>query len=213
MKTLLHVGCGASSLQDLPPFFQDGQWEEIRYDIDPDVAPDIVGSLQDMSLIEDGCIDAICSSHNIEHVWAFEVPTVLAGFRRVLRSDGVALILCPDLMAVAEAVLAGWLEKPLYVSPAGPITGIDVLYGFQPDIAKGKHYMSHKTGFTADSLSAHLLKAGFAAVTVARDKVLGLHAVAHPMAPEAAEAQRLFDALVPYPGQLIEVTRHGEFLD
>jgi predicted SAM-dependent methyltransferase len=213
MKTLLHVGCGPNSLEDLPAHFHDGQWEEIRYDIDPAVKPDIVGSLQDMSLIEDGCIDAICSSHNIEHVWAFEVPGVLAEFRRVLRPDGVALILCPDLMAVAEAVLDGWLEKPLYESPAGLITGMDVIYGYQSDIAKGKHYMAHKTGFTADTLGAHLLTAGFAAVTIARDKLLGLHAVAHPQPLERGEADRCFKALVPYPGQWREVIHRGSFLE
>jgi predicted SAM-dependent methyltransferase len=209
LKTLLHVGCGFNSLEQLPAFFRDGQWEEVRYDIDPAVRPDIVGSLQDMSLIEDGCIDAICSAHNIEHVWAFEVPAVLSEFRRVLRPDGVALIMCPDLMAVAEAVLAGYLEKTVYEAPAGPITAMDILYGYQSDIAKGRHYMAHKTGFTADTLGAHLLAAGFAAVTVARDRVMGLHAVAHPEPPDPDLAGRLFEALVPYPDHLVQVVHHG----
>ena len=62
MKTLLHVGCGPTSLRDLKAYLQDGTWTEIRYDIDPAVEPDITGTLQDMSILEDGVIDAVYSA-------------------------------------------------------------------------------------------------------------------------------------------------------
>ena len=80
MKTVLHVGCGSSNIAHLPSCFQGGHWVELRYDINEAVEPDIVGTLQDMSLIEDGSMDAIYSSHNIEHVSSFEVSSVLAEF-------------------------------------------------------------------------------------------------------------------------------------
>lgn len=113
MKTLLHVGCGSSDIRHLPTYFNDGSWNELRYDINEAVLPDIVGSLQDMSMIEDGSIDALYSSHNIEHVWPFEVPQVLSEFARVLKPDGFAAVLCPDILSVAQAITKGYLEQPL----------------------------------------------------------------------------------------------------
>jgi hypothetical protein len=41
MKTLLHVGCGTSDIRHLPAYFNDGQWIELRYDIDASVQPDL----------------------------------------------------------------------------------------------------------------------------------------------------------------------------
>lgn len=211
MKTLLHVGCGGSDIRNLPLLFQDGSWDEIRYDIDPVVQPDIVGRLQDMSLLEDGAVDGIYSSHNIEHVWAFEVQPVLAEFRRVLQQDGFALVLCPDIMSVAQAVAQGYLEESLYESPAGPITAMDILYGYHADIAKGNLFMAHKTAFTADTLAKHLLTAGFTGAIIARDKMFGLHAVAFPGVWRNAAANELVRALHPHLDCLIEVNQYGAF--
>lgn len=208
MKTLLHVGCGHSSLADLPAFFRGGEWDEIRYDINPDVSPDIVGTTQDMSLIEDGSVDAIYSSHNIEHIWAFEVPGVLAEFRRVLSTSGFAMILCPDILSVAQAITEGQLDKPVYISPAGPITALDILYGYHEDIARGNLYMAHKTAFTAETLAAHLTRAGFGTVSIARDRVLGLHALAHSAQLSEPDAARMAEALLPDRQHLIELIHY-----
>lgn len=178
MKTVLHVGCGPENVKSMPAYFQDGMWEEIRFDIDPSVDPDIVGLMQDMSLFEDGYVDAVYSKHNIEHVSSFEVPGVLAGFRRVINDDGFLAISCPDMLSVAQAITDGALENPLYISPAGPISALDIVYGHQASIENGKVYMAHKTAFTANTLARHLLAAGFQRVDVVRDRVFGLHAVA-----------------------------------
>jgi SAM-dependent methyltransferase len=209
LKTVLHVGCGASDIRNLPTPFQDGEWDEIRYDIDPAAQPDIIGRLQDMSLLEDETIDAIYSSHNIEHVWAFEVHGVLSEFRRVLRPDGFALILCPDIMSVAQAITQGYLEKPLYESPAGPITAMDILYGYHTAIEEGNLFMAHKTAFTSDTLANHLLKGGFPSAIIARDKILGLHALAFPVIWSKDEADALARTLQPPSDSLIEVNHYG----
>ncbi|MDD4927367.1 MAG: methyltransferase domain-containing protein [Methylotenera sp.] len=211
MKTLLHVGCGGSDIRNLPFPFQNGDWDEIRYDIDPNAKPDIVGCLQDMSIIEDGSIDSIYSSHNIEHVWAFEVQAVLVEFRRVLRPDGFALILCPDILSVADAITQGYLEEPVYHSPAGPITALDIIYGYHVDIAKGNIFMAHKTAFTSDTLAKHLLSAGFSSVVIARDKMLGLHALAFTCILSKLAATELADSLQPHKDHLIEINSYGSF--
>jgi len=44
-------------------------WKEIRLDIDPANAPDILGTMLDMPAVADGSVDAIYSSHNIEHLY------------------------------------------------------------------------------------------------------------------------------------------------
>jgi len=55
-KTLLHAGCGQAPL---PPSFAGEEWREIRYDIDPGVKPDLVGSMTDMAPLAGGSVDAV----------------------------------------------------------------------------------------------------------------------------------------------------------
>ena len=120
-RVVLHVGCGPYNPAKLHRKFQEPGWRQLRYDIDPDVAPDIVGSITDMAAVADASVDAVWSSHNVEHLYAHEVPLALAEFRRVLKAGGFALITLPDLQKVAELVAADKLEEPAYISPAGPI--------------------------------------------------------------------------------------------
>lgn len=161
MRKVLHVGCGLATIDKMPPGFRDGTWQEVRFDIDPDVRPDIVGTITDMAGVADGSVDAVYSSHNIEHVYAYEVQGVLAEFRRVLKPGGFAVITCPDIEVVARHIAEGRLGEPLYQSPSGPITPLDILYGHGDSLAQGFHYMAHKTGFSARTLSDHVKRAGF----------------------------------------------------
>ena len=160
MKTFLHVGCGPQYKSQIKGFDNEN-WKEIRFDIDEKVDPDIVGTLLDMSAVETGSVDAIYSSHNIEHVFPHEVPIVLREFHRVLNDDGMVVLVCPDLQSVCEAVVDDKLLQPLYESPAGPISPIDILYGHRQFIARGNEYMAHKGGFTYSVLNDVFLEAGF----------------------------------------------------
>jgi len=160
MKTFLHVGCGHLNKFRCKGFDNDN-WKEIRLDIDENVNPDIVGTLTDMKLVETGSVDAVYSSHNIEHIFPHEVPIALREFYRVLKEDGIAVISCPDLQSVCEAVAQDKLLEPLYESPSGPICPIDILYGSRKMIAKGNEYMAHKGGFTYSTLNRAFFEAGF----------------------------------------------------
>src|ERR1700734_2092047 len=160
MKTFLHVGCGPENKSRLKGF-NSVEWREIRFDIDPSVNPDIEGTLTDMDAVATGSVDAVFSSHNIEHVFPHEVHTVLLEFHRVLKQDGIVVLTCPDLVSVCQAVANDRLMETLYESPAGPIAPIDILYGHRDAVANGKIHMAHKTGFTYSTLQDAFFKAGF----------------------------------------------------
>ncbi|PKO46940.1 MAG: methyltransferase type 11 [Betaproteobacteria bacterium HGW-Betaproteobacteria-22] len=170
MKTFLHVGCGPryfdpeTNLPKRPRGFDLAKWNELRLDINPDVNPDVVGTMTDMSAVPTGSVDAIFSSHNIEHLYPHEVPIALAEFKRVLRSDGFVVITCPDLQSVCALVAQGKLTEPAYISPAGPIAPLDILYGHRPPMSQGNLYMSHRCGFTLNVLLGTLESAGFSKV-------------------------------------------------
>ena len=164
VKTFLHVGCGPVHQAQAGPGFHGEGWRELRLDIDPAVEPDIVGSMTDMAGVADGSVDAVFSSHNLEHLYAHEVPRALAEFLRVLTDGGYAVITCPDLQSVGALLVEGRLTEPAYESPAGPIAALDILYGHRPALAAGNDHMAHRCGFTLEVLLATLKGAGFAAV-------------------------------------------------
>jgi len=172
-KILLHVGSGPKNPRKVPPAYKKVPWREVRFDIDPSVSPHIIGDIRHMEGVEAGFADALLSSHNLEHLFPHEVPLALAEFYRVLKLGGHAMISCPDLQAVAAFIAEGNLDDPIYSSPAGPVTPIDILYGFRPSLARGNHFMAHRTGFTAKSLGEALSKAGFGNVRVRRQGAPG----------------------------------------
>jgi SAM-dependent methyltransferase len=194
---ILHVGCGVYQREKLPPMFRDG-WREIRLDIDPEVHPDVVASITNMRAISDGMVDAVYSSHNIEHLYPHDVPLALREICRVLKPNGFALIKLPDLQEVARHVAQGKLEDPLYMSPMGPIAPLDILYGHRPSLAGGNVFMAHRTGFTGETLCAALIAAGFAAVLVQRDLLaFCLTAVAFRSKPGEADVTKAQAGMLP----------------
>ena len=197
MRTLLHVGCSSQNKSALKGFDSD-DWREIRFDIDPSVYPDIEGTLTDMDAVTTGSVDAIYSSHNIEHVFPHEVHTVLLEFHRVLKQDGIVVLTCPDLVSVCQAVVNDRLMETLYVSPAGPIAPIDILYGYREAIAKGAIYMAHKTGFTFSTLQDAFFKAGFKFnVGAARPKDFDLWIVSFKQVMSNEEAMKIATNFLP----------------
>ena len=64
----------------------------------------------------------------------------------------------PDLVGTMTA----------YTSPAGPITPLDILYGYRPPMARGNLFMAHRCGFTEKVLIGTLQQAGFQRVASKR---------------------------------------------
>ena len=128
--------------------------------------------------IKSESIDAVYSSHNIEHLYPHQVKTALQEFNRVLKKEGFALITCPDLVSTCKLISEDKLTETAYTSPAGPITPLDILYGHRQSISKGNEFMAHKTGFTTKTICNYLLEAGFLKVaTKARNVYFDLWAM------------------------------------
>lgn len=164
MPSILHVGCGSEPL----PAWLDAS-SEVRLDIEPAVNPDIVASMTDLGEI--GPFDAVYSSHSLEHLMPYDVPVALGEFRRVLAEGGVAIIFVPDLQDVKPTA------DIVYQSPAGPICGLDMIYGLHSALAE-RPYMAHRCGFVAETLTSAIEAAGFSKVEVIRQDGFQLMAVA-----------------------------------
>jgi len=168
MPTFLHIGCGPKHKNQTTRGFDTDAWTELRFDIDASVQPDLVGTMIDMSAVANEFVDAIFSSHNIEHLYPHEVPVALNEFLRVLKPDGFLVITCPDLQSVCSLIAEDKLLEPAYVAPAGPIAPLDILYGHRPPMANGNLFMAHRCGFTRKVLTGTLQAAGFATVAARR---------------------------------------------
>jgi len=202
MPTFLHIGCGRKRKDNTTRGFNTPEWTELRLDIDEVVKPDIVGTMTDMSAVSDASVDAIFSSHNIEHLHPHEVPLALKEFLRVLRPKGFLVVTCPDLKSVCALIAQDKLLEPAYVSPAGPIAPLDILYGHRPAMAKGNLYMAHRCGFTRKALQGTLSASGFQAVATlerGRAPFFDLWALASKSALDDAQLRSL--AQQHFPGQ------------
>ena len=142
MRTLLHVGCGNEPLPDWLEGFT-----ETRLDINPAVSPHIIASMLDLGEI--GQYDALFCRHALEHLFPHEVAIALNEFYRVLKVGGHLIVFVPDLEGVNAT------DEVLFQSPAGAISGLDLIYGFRPALAENP-YMAHRTGFVRESLTKAL---------------------------------------------------------
>lgn len=157
---ILHVGCGSAPLPDWL------QGEEVRLDIDPQHKPDIVASMTDIP--EDiGGFSLVYTNHSLEHLYPHDLPRTLAGFLRVLAPGGIVIAVVPDLEDIRPT------EDVVYVSPSGPVTGLDMYYGARW-LLHARPHMAHHNGFVAATLRAALERAGFANVRAIRDTAWNL---------------------------------------
>jgi SAM-dependent methyltransferase len=182
-RVVLHVGCGPVGVGRLHAQFQGVEWREIRLDIDPEVRPDIVASITSMPTIAGDSVDAVWSSHNLEHLDHHEVPAALTEFLRVLKPGGLLLLALPDLQRVAELVAADRLDEAAYLAPSGPITPLDMIYGHGPSLARGNRFMAHRTGFTPTTLLKCLVHAGFVDIRLRRGNEFDLWGWAYKARP------------------------------
>jgi len=157
----LNVGGGSKNVW-LPDYLHG--FDHCLLDIDPRGEPDLLCDARELATQKPGQFDAIYCSHNLEHYYSHEVPTVLRGFLHVLKPGGFVEIRVPDIGALFVEVMKRQLDidDVVYTSGRGDIRVLDMLYGYGPEIeSTGQDFYAHKTGFTQKSLARALKSAGF----------------------------------------------------
>ncbi len=175
---VLNVGGGSKAIPI--PARYDG-WEHVLLDIQEGPDVDIVADARELDCLTDK-FDAVYCAHNLEHYHAHEVSFVLHGMRSVLKRGGEVHIVVPNIgQLIADMVEFRMdLEDVLYECDGGPITPLDVIFGWGVEVATGNPFYAHKTGFTATRLHRVLEAAGFKKVkVVANLPSLELEATAH----------------------------------
>lgn len=169
MPVFLHAACGNTPKERTTRLFQEPEWQEVRMSPSPGHKPDIQSSLLDMKDAADASFDAAFTAHSLERLFAHEVPVALGNLLRVLRPSGYLVLFCTDLQAVCKLVADDKLLETAYEAPAGPITPLDILYGYRPALAGGKTEYACRCGFTSRALIGTLSQAGFGSVWAARN--------------------------------------------
>jgi len=167
--SLLNVGGNRKQI-DIPVCFAG--WRQDLLDVDPRGNPDVVCDARELWRLPQRSYDAVYCSHNLEHYYHHDLLKVLKGFRNILKKDGFAYIIVPDLQSVMKDVVEKGLDVDdvLYHSPAGPILVSDVVFGYQVEIERsGQDYYAHKNGFSAKSLATVLKSNGFPCVYAKTD--------------------------------------------
>lgn len=151
-KNLLHIGAGQSRVPNAHMADDLVGYKEIVVDVDKKANPDIVASMTDLSMIPSDSMDVIYMSHALEHIDACDAPNVLKSFERILKKDGFARIIVPNMKIPAQKIAEGKPEAVLYVSNSGPITALDMFYGHRLSVKMGSEAMLHRNGFTKESM-------------------------------------------------------------
>ena len=161
VPTVLNVGFGGQTIHQAHMSEEFHGHRQYSLDINKKLNPDIVGTATDMSMIRDNQFDAVYNSHIIEHLDFYDVTKAIKEFLRVLKPGGLIKMITPNLKSIAAKIADGGLLDTVYLSPAGPITALDMLYGHRASVLHGgTDFMRHKTGFTKESFEKILLDAG-----------------------------------------------------
>ena len=149
-KLRLNLGCGDKKL---PGF--------VNVDVAPSrkgVVPDVISDLRKLDFADES-VDEVLSVHVIEHFYYWEVQTVLAEWRRLLKPGGRIILECPNLLYGAQQLV----NDPSLAMQGGEAwsTTMYVIYG---DPGWEDPLMCHRWGWTPESLSAELERAGFVGV-------------------------------------------------
>ena len=120
--------------------------------------PDVLCDLRELTF-EDGHADEIMAVHVIEHFYQWEVPGLLAEWRRILKPGGRIVLECPNLAYAAQQVVED--EARLSQPKEGWPTTMFVLYG---DPSWQDPLMCHRWGWTPRTLALELKRAGFSDV-------------------------------------------------
>ncbi len=143
----LNLGCGDKLL----PGYLNVDAAMSRKGVEPDVVTDI----RELALFEDSTADEILAVHVVEHFYLWEVVPMLRRWAEVLRPGGTLILECPNLLSACKALL----EDP---SAAGPgREGQQAMWPLYGDPSWQDPLMTHRWGYTPESLAQVMRAAGF----------------------------------------------------
>ena len=162
MKRVLDVGSSNVSLSGIARF--DG-WKVETFDNDPAARPTYRGDVTNIGLIMLGKrFDAVYASHILEHLPAWKTVDVLRLFAGLLGVHAWLEVWVPDIMGAFQYAIEHELSlgATLYEAKNGsPVTLLDMLYGWDREIRKGKDGFAHRTAFDWPLLEDRLREAGY----------------------------------------------------
>lgn len=179
-KRVLNIETIGNSIP-LPQQF-DG-WEHVRFDINPQSSPDAIMDAVNLFSLPEASFDAIYCPHCLVYYSPGYLSLILAGFWRLLRPDGFAEILAPDLMEIMERVVRRNLDlDDIFYSFGEAVVSVhEALYGAKIEPG-GENFYSHRCGFSERSLLRCLYEHGFPWVASCRQD-LEIRAIAFKCRP------------------------------
>lgn len=168
-KAVLQIGIHNAAPETLHKNFRNDGWHVVSVDTHEDQKPNYVGSITQLSMIGDQSVDAVWCPHVMQKLFAFQIPMALKEACRVLKYNGVFYMTVPDAQIASAYFAHNRATETLYHSPAGPVTPMDLLFGFQPVIQRGNTSLTHHCAFTSESLATLMRESGFSNVQIKRD--------------------------------------------
>lgn len=159
---------------------------------------DIVCDARKLDIIDDNTYDTVTGIHVLEHFHFFEAPSLLKEWLRVLKPGGLLHLEVPNLAWVIRN-FEGDLEKPLYYGKNTvnnetidlPVTGLDMIYGFQKDVQEGRQGMEHKMIYDCTTLYNLLNKQGLVKIEVRPNPTMEGTIIADALKPYSPEEATL----------------------
>jgi SAM-dependent methyltransferase len=140
----LNIGCGNRRLQGY-----------VGVDATRRPAADIVAPAHAIPLA-DGCAEEVLAVHLVEHVFAWEVPALLAEWHRLLKPGGLLALEMPDLLKCARNLAEGRkTKKPDQLC----------MWGIYGDDTLRDPLMMHRSGWWFDRLQPLVAAAGFVKIS------------------------------------------------
>lgn len=138
----LNIGCGGRNVEGF-----------IGVDAVPRPAAKIVAKADSIPL-EDGTVSEIMAIHLWEHFYRWECAGVLKEWKRLLKPGGKLVLELPNLIKVCENIIRNRMVGGKHPDQLG-------MWGAYGDPRECDPYMSHRWGWSPETLTAFLKEHGF----------------------------------------------------
>lgn len=119
----------------------------------PRPAADIVAKADKIPL-PDGCVEEIIALHLFEHFYRWECDDVIKEWKRLLKPGGRLILELPNLIKCCENLLSGRVEGGKHPDQLS-------YFGLYGDPRQKDAFMSHRFGWTPETLKQFLSDYGF----------------------------------------------------